>query len=167
METIFDELVYSYQNYRLFTVAHDLFLNEAETFVENVRQRITQLQAEHDSRIAELENTRGGIDTPAAKETAAAELAELRAFPARVVDCEISAFESIADTIRESAAEGYKHRMTFCDAFAAASAELERIRACYSTDSRKASRYAETFENIKESWDQMILGKEPAENESF
>ena len=35
-------------------------------------------------------------------------------------------------------------------------AELERIRECYASDSRKASRYAEAFEKISKEWEEML-----------
>lgn len=104
METLFNDLLEQYRQFRTFAAWYELSTSEIKSFVENMRVRLIRLQAEHQD------------------------------FPARVVDCEISAFESIA-----------------------ASAELERIWACYTTDSRKASQYKEIFEKIKKAWGQMTL----------
>ena len=129
METLFNDMLEQYRQFRTFASWYELSTDELKSFVENVRVRLIRLQAEHQD------------------------------FPARVVDCECEEFGRMIRMIEESYEEGQRHRSALADACEAYRFELQRLIDNFNADQQKISRCADVIEQLVADWESKKNGE--------
>lgn len=129
METLFNDLLERYRQFRTFGAWYELSTDELKSFVENVRARVIRLQAEYQN------------------------------FPVRVVDCEAQEFERMIRIIEESYEEGQRHRSALADACEACRFELQRLIDNFNADQQKISRCADVIEQLVADWESIKNGE--------